>query len=58
MADSRTSVVHGQYDSQGVCCSLSTASDVFHLFTTQLNSCLCNYDAIVSYIDKREVLLQ
>ena len=48
----------GQYDDQGMYCGLSTASEVFLIFTSQLYSCLCNYDAIVSYIDKREVLQQ
>ena len=33
----------GQYGSQGVYCSLSTASEVFLIFTTQLYSCLCKY---------------
>ena len=33
-----------------------TASEVFLLFTTQLYSCQCNYNAPFSYIDKREVL--
>ena len=28
-------------------CGLSTASEVFLIFTTQLHSCLCNYNAIV-----------
>ena len=28
-------------------CGLSTASEVFLIFTTQLYSCLCNYNAIV-----------
>ena len=31
---------------------------MFLIFTTQLYSCLCNCDAIFSYIDKREVLQQ
>ena len=28
----------GQYDVQGAHCSLSTASEVFHIFTTQINA--------------------
>ena len=35
----------GRYNGQGVCCGLSTASEVFLIFTTQLYS--CNYNAIV-----------
>ena len=49
--------VRGQYDGQGVYCGLSTASEVF-IFTTQQYLYLCDYHAIVSYIDKREVLQQ
>ena len=30
----------------------------FFIFTTKLFSCLCKYDPIVSYLDKREVLQQ
>ena len=33
-----------------------TASEVFLIFTTQLCSNLCNYNAICSYSDKRQVL--
>ena len=36
-----------QYDDQGVYCGLSTASEMFLIFTTQLYSFLCNYNAIV-----------
>ena len=32
---------------KGVYCSLSTASEVLLIFTTQLYSCLCNFNAIV-----------
>ena len=35
----------GQYDGQGVYCGLSTASEVFLIFTTQIYTCLCNYNA-------------
>ena len=31
----------------GVYFDLSTASEVFRIFTTKLYSCLCNYNAIV-----------
>ena len=31
----------------GVYCGLSTASDVFLIFTNHVHSCLCKYDAIV-----------
>ena len=31
---------------------------MFLIFTTQLYSCLCNYNDLVSYCDKREVLQQ
>ena len=48
----------GKYDGQGVYCCPSTATEVFLIFTTQLYSCQCNYDAIVSYLNKREVLQQ
>ena len=51
-------VGRGQYDGQAVYCGLSTASEMFFIFNTQLYSFLCNYDAIVSYFDKREVLQQ
>ena len=36
----------GQYDGQAEYCGLSTAFSVFHIFTTQPYSCLCNNDAI------------
>ena len=36
-----------QYNSHGEHCGLSTASDVFLIFTTQPYSCLCNYNATV-----------
>ena len=39
-------------------CGLSTASEVFLIFTAQLYSCLCNYNAMISYLAKREVLQQ
>ena len=40
-------------------CGLSTASEAFLcFFSTQLYSCLCNYNAIVSYLEKWEVLQQ
>ena len=35
-----------------------TASEVFLIFTTQLYSNLCNYNAIYSFTDKRQVLQQ
>ena len=38
---------HGQHNSQGVYCGLSTASEMFLIFTTQVYSCLCKYSAIV-----------
>ena len=38
---------HGQYDGQGVYYGLSTATKVFLIFTTQLYSCLSNYNAII-----------
>ena len=37
---------------------LSTASEVLLIFTTQPYSYLCNYNAMFSYTDKREVLQQ
>ena len=37
---------HSQYDGQGVYCGLSTAFEVFLIFTTQLYWCLCNYNSI------------
>ena len=37
-------------------CGQSATSEVFLIFTSQLYSCLCNCDAIFSYIDKRAVL--
>ena len=49
---------HGQYNGLGVYYDLSTASEVFLIFTTQLYQYLCNYKAIFSYHDKREVLQQ
>ena len=36
-----------QSDGQGVYCGMSTDSEVFLDFTTQLYTCLCNYNAIV-----------
>ena len=36
----------GQYDGQGVYCGLSTASEVFLIFTTQIYTFVCNYNAI------------
>ena len=36
-----------QNDSQGVYCGLSTASEVFLIFTTQQYSYMCNFPAIV-----------
>ena len=47
---------HSQYDSQGVYCGLSTASEVFLISATQLCSCQCHYNTTFPYIDKREVL--
>ena len=38
--------------------AVSTASEVFLIFTTQLYLYLCNYNAISLYTDKREVLQQ
>ena len=35
-----------QFDGQGVYCGLSTSSEGFLIFTTQLYSCFCNYNAI------------
>ena len=35
-----------QYDGQGVYCGLSTTSEVFLIFTTQLYSYRCNYPVI------------
>ena len=37
----------GQYNGQGVYCDLSTASEVFLIFTTHLYSCVCKCDAVV-----------
>ena len=34
-----------QYDDQGEYCDLSTASEVFFIFTNHLYLCLCNYNA-------------
>ena len=48
----------GQYKGQGVYCGLSTASEVFPFCTTKPYSYLCNYNAIFSYTDKREVFQQ
>ena len=36
-----------QYNGQGVFCGLSTASEVFLIFTIQPYSCLCSYNAMV-----------
>ena len=38
----------GHYNSQGEYYSLSSASEVFLIFITQLYSCQCNYDATFS----------
>ena len=38
----------GQYDGHGENCDLSTASEMFLMFTTQLYTCLCNYNAILT----------
>ena len=35
------------YNGQEVYCGLGTASEVILIFTTQLYSCLCNYNAKV-----------
>ena len=32
----------GQYDGHGEYCDLSTVSEVFLIFTTQINPCLCH----------------
>ena len=37
---------HGQYGGQGEYCGLSTATEVFVIFTTQIYSCKCNYNAM------------
>ena len=34
-------------DGQGVYCGMSTASEVFLIFTTQLHSCLYSINAII-----------
>ena len=36
-----------QYDGRVVYCGQSTASEVILIFTTQLYSCVCSYNAIV-----------
>ena len=48
---------NGQYNNQGVYCGLSTATEVFLIFTTWLYQCSCNYDAI-AYLEQRGVLQQ
>ena len=48
----------GQYYSQGEYCGQSTTSEVFLISTTQLYSCLCNYNEMFPYLDKKEVLQQ
>ena len=37
----------GQYNGQGMYCDLGTGSGMFHMFTTQLYSCFCSYNATV-----------
>ena len=39
--------VDNQYYGQGEYCGLSIVSEVFFIFTTQLYSWLCNYNAMV-----------
>ena len=46
---------HNQHDSQGEYCGLSTASEVFLIFITQLDSCLFAMIMLyIPYLDKRE----
>ena len=42
-----------QYNIQGVYCGMNTASKVILVFTTQLYSWLCNYNAIVVIVCNR-----
>ena len=48
----------GHHTDQGMYCRLSTVSEVFLVFITQLYSYLSNYNAIFAYTGKREVLQQ
>ena len=48
----------GQYNGQEVYCGLSTASEVFLIFTTQPYQFLCIIMQSFPYVDKREVLQQ
>ena len=38
-----------QYDGQGMYCGQRTTSEVFLIPTTQLYSCLCNYNATLIF---------
>ena len=40
-------ILNTEYDGQGLYCGLSTASEVFLIFTTQIYLCLCKYNATV-----------
>ena len=49
-------ILTSQYEGQGAYCSLSNASEMFHVLTNQLHTFLCNYNALFLhnvYIEKR-----
>ena len=48
---------HGQYNGQRVYCGLSTASEVFLIFTTQLCKYLSVFFLFASFSDEPEVFL-
>ena len=48
---------HGQYDDQGLYCGLSTASEVFLIFTTQLYRYFSVFLLFVLFSDKPEGFL-
>ena len=47
----------GQYDGRGVYCGLSTASEMFLIFTTQLYQFLCVFSLFAHFSDEPEVFL-
>ena len=48
---------HGQYNGQGVYCGLSTASEVFPIFTTQLYQYFSVFLLFALFSDEPEVFL-
>ena len=47
----------GQYNGQGVCCGLSTAFEVFLIFTTQLYQYFSVFSVFPLFSDEPEVFL-